>query len=45
MVGGDMTDQKNANSAVTPGVPVNFSLISVKDRDLTPVFPGSRPVH
>jgi hypothetical protein len=33
MVGGDMTDQKNANSAVTPGVPVNSSLISVKDRD------------
>jgi hypothetical protein len=42
MVGGDMTDQKNANSAVTPGVPMNFSLISVKDRDLTPVFPPSR---
>jgi hypothetical protein len=31
-----MTDQKNANSAVTPGVTVNFLLTSVKDRDLTP---------
>ncbi len=41
MVGGDMTDHKNSNSAVTPGVTVNFLLISVKDRDLTPYLDGS----